>query len=63
VTELTISLVHRAYLDDRTTMERSGVDFLIFATWSEPSLFDVAYGYEQATLHRRSPKDFPPLSL
>jgi Asp-tRNA(Asn)/Glu-tRNA(Gln) amidotransferase A subunit family amidase len=31
--------------------------------WSEPSIFEVAYGYEQATLHRRPPKDFPPLLL
>jgi amidase len=29
--------------------------------WSEPSLFKIAYGYEQATRHRRAPASTPPL--
>jgi amidase len=29
--------------------------------WSEPTLFRIAYSYEQATRHRRSPASTPPL--
>jgi Asp-tRNA(Asn)/Glu-tRNA(Gln) amidotransferase A subunit family amidase len=29
--------------------------------WSEPTLFRLAYGYEQATRHRRPPASTPPL--
>jgi amidase len=29
--------------------------------WSEPLLFRLAYGYEQATHHRRPPVSTPPL--
>jgi amidase len=29
--------------------------------WSEPTLFRIAYGYEQATRHRRPPTSTPPL--
>ena len=29
--------------------------------WSEPTLFKIAYGYEQATRHRRPPTSTPPL--
>jgi amidase len=29
--------------------------------WSEPTLFKLAYGYEQATRHRRPPASTPPL--
>ena len=29
--------------------------------WSEPTLFRLAYGYEQATRHRRPPPSAPPL--
>jgi Asp-tRNA(Asn)/Glu-tRNA(Gln) amidotransferase A subunit family amidase len=29
--------------------------------WSEPTLFRIAYGYEQATRHRRPPMTTPPL--
>jgi len=29
--------------------------------WSEPVLFRLAYGYEQATGHRRPPPSVPPL--
>jgi amidase len=24
--------------------------------WSEPALFEIAYGYEQGTKHRKTPK-------
>jgi Asp-tRNA(Asn)/Glu-tRNA(Gln) amidotransferase A subunit family amidase len=30
--------------------------------WSEPTLIAIAYGYEQATLHRRPPATTPPLA-
>jgi amidase len=29
--------------------------------WSEPTLFKIAYSYEQATRHRRAPASTPPL--
>jgi Asp-tRNA(Asn)/Glu-tRNA(Gln) amidotransferase A subunit family amidase len=29
--------------------------------WSEPTLFKIAYSYEQATRHRRPPMTTPPL--
>jgi Asp-tRNA(Asn)/Glu-tRNA(Gln) amidotransferase A subunit family amidase len=29
--------------------------------WSEPTLISIAYGYEQATLHRRPPSSAPPI--
>ncbi|MFW6201789.1 MAG: amidase family protein [Gemmatimonadota bacterium] len=29
--------------------------------WSEPTLIEIAYGYEQATGHRRPPESTPPL--
>ena len=29
--------------------------------WSEPTLIKIAYGYEQATRHRRPPARTPPL--
>ena len=29
--------------------------------WSEPTLFNIAYSYEQATRHRRPPASTPPL--
>ncbi|CAN5886242.1 amidase family protein [soil metagenome] len=29
--------------------------------WSEPTLIEIAYGYEQATRHRRPPASTPPL--
>ena len=29
--------------------------------WSEPKLIEIAYAYEQATLHRRPPATTPPL--
>jgi amidase len=29
--------------------------------WSEPTLFTIAYSYEQATRHRRPPASTPPL--
>jgi amidase len=29
--------------------------------WSEPTLFKLAYAYEQATRHRRAPASTPPL--
>lgn len=38
----------------------AGLQFLGDA-FSEPTLFRVAYGYEQATLHRRPPVSTPPL--
>ena len=38
----------------------AGVTFFGRA-WSEPVLFKLAYGYEQATRHRRSPVSTPPL--
>ena len=30
--------------------------------WSEPTLIKIAYGYEQATRHRRAPASTPPLA-
>jgi Asp-tRNA(Asn)/Glu-tRNA(Gln) amidotransferase A subunit family amidase len=35
---------------------------LIGRAWSEPQLIKLAYAYEQATHHRRSPTTTPPLS-
>jgi amidase len=32
-----------------------GVSFFGKA-WSEPTLFEIAYAYEQATKHRKAPK-------
>ena len=29
--------------------------------WSEPTLIEIAYGYEQATHHRHPPSSVPPL--
>lgn len=37
-----------------------GIEFL-GRPWSEPVLIEVAYGYEQATRHRRPPPATPPL--
>jgi Asp-tRNA(Asn)/Glu-tRNA(Gln) amidotransferase A subunit family amidase len=34
---------------------------LLGRAWSEPTLFRLAYGYEQATRHRRPPASTPPL--
>jgi Asp-tRNA(Asn)/Glu-tRNA(Gln) amidotransferase A subunit family amidase len=34
---------------------------LLGRAWSEPTLFRLAYGYEQATRHRRPPASAPPL--
>jgi amidase len=40
------------------------VGLSIFGTaWSEPTLIRLAYGYEQATRHRRAPKFVPSLDL
>ena len=38
----------------------AGVTFFGRA-WSEPTLIKLAYGYEQATRHRRPPASVPPL--
>ena len=38
----------------------AGLQFLGRA-WSEETLFRLAYGYEQATRHRRPPSSTPPL--
>jgi amidase len=34
---------------------------LLGRAWSEPTLIKIAYGYEQATRHRRPPATTPPL--
>ena len=34
---------------------------LLGRAWSEPTLIKIAYGYEQATRHRRPPAATPPL--
>ena len=34
---------------------------LLGRPWSEPTLFRIAYAYEQATRHRRPPASTPPL--
>lgn len=39
-----------------------GISFMGRA-WSEPKLIGIAYGYEQATKHRRPPKFVPTLTL
>ena len=38
-----------------------GIEFLS-RPFTEGLLFQIAYGYEQATLHRRSPQTAPPLA-
>jgi amidase len=38
-----------------------GIEFL-GRPWSEKTLIEIAYGYEQATKHRRPPASTPPLS-
>jgi Asp-tRNA(Asn)/Glu-tRNA(Gln) amidotransferase A subunit family amidase len=43
----------------RTTLP-AGIQIL-GRPWSEPTLFKIAYSYEQATRHRRSPPSTPPL--
>ncbi|HMR57821.1 MAG TPA: amidase, partial [Cyclobacteriaceae bacterium] len=35
-----------------------GVSFFSTA-WQEPTLIEIAYGYEQATKHRKAPKYIP----
>ncbi|MGH7560655.1 MAG: amidase family protein, partial [Gemmatimonadales bacterium] len=35
---------------------------LLGLPWSEGTLFRLAYGYEQATRHRRPPASTPPLA-
>ena len=34
---------------------------LMARPWAEPTLFEIAYSYEQATHHRRAPDSVPPL--
>jgi Asp-tRNA(Asn)/Glu-tRNA(Gln) amidotransferase A subunit family amidase len=38
----------------------AGLEF-VGMPWSEPTLFKLAYSYEQATKHRRMPSTLPPL--
>jgi amidase len=37
-----------------------GIEFL-GRPWSEKRLIEIAYGYEQATKHRRPPTTVPPV--
>ena len=34
---------------------------ILGAAWSEPTLIEIAYAYEQATRNRRPPPTTPPL--
>jgi hypothetical protein len=51
--------------DDVNDADRLNLDpvmrWIVGRPWSEPTLIEIAYGYEQATHHRHPPSSVPPL--